>query len=317
MGARPNTAHDERARLHRRKTEGRQIGMADAMKTTGAAQAGKVWFITGASTGFGRLLAEEVLKAGGRVIATARKFDQIKELAEKHPETAWVFALDVTKPEQIEDVAAKAIAVWGRIDVLVNNAGYGIAGGIEETDEAEFLPVFETNVLGLIRVTRAFLPQFRRQHAGHILNLSSIAGLVGQAGWGYYNTSKFAVEGFSEALAAEMAPLGVRVTIVEPGPFRTDFLGRSAVLAARHMAEYDDSVGATREYFHGQPGKQKGDPLKAVHAMMAVVESPNPPLHLLLGALAYNRFKGKLERWHEEMAAYEKVTLGADFPEGS
>jgi NAD(P)-dependent dehydrogenase (short-subunit alcohol dehydrogenase family) len=276
----------------------------------------RVWFITGASTGFGRLLAGEVLKAGGRVIATARNSAHIDELVKEYPETARAFELDVTKPAQIEDVAAKAIAVWGRIDVLVNNAGYGIAGGIEETTEAEFLPVFETNVLGLIRVTRAFLPQFRRQHAGHILNLSSIAGLVGQAGWGYYNTSKFAVEGFSEALAAEMAPLGVRVTIVEPGPFRTDFLGRSAVLAARHMAEYDDSVGATRDYFHGQPGKQKGDPLKAVQAMMAVVESANPPLHLLLGALAYNRFKGKLERWREEIAANEKVTLEADFPEG-
>jgi NAD(P)-dependent dehydrogenase (short-subunit alcohol dehydrogenase family) len=292
---------------------GRQMNMTNS---TESLHTGSVWFITGASTGFGRLLAEEVLKAGGRVLATARNAGRIAELVTEYPETARAFELDVTKPEQIEAVAGEAIAAFGRVDVLVNNAGYGIAGGIEETAEAEFLPVFETNVLGLIRVTRAFLPQFRRQHAGHILNLSSVAGLVGQAGWGYYNTSKFAVEGFSEALAAEMAPLGVRVTIVEPGPFRTDFLGRSAVLAVRHMAEYDDSVGATREYFHGQPGKQKGDPLKAMHAMMAVVESPNPPLHLLLGALAYNRFKGKLERWREEIAAYEEVTLGADFPEG-
>src|ERR1035438_4701060 len=235
--------------------------------STNETNAGKVWFITGASTGFGRLLAEEVLKAGGRVIATARKLAQIADLAKQYPETARTLVLDVTWPAQIEAAAAEAIAMFDRIDVLVNNAGYGIAGGIEEATEAEFLPVIETNVLGLIRVTRAFLPQFRTQRSGHIINLSSIAGLVGQAGWGYYNTSKFAVEGFSEALAAEMAPLGVRVTIVEPGPFRTDFLGRSAVLAVRHIAEYDDSVGATREYFHGQPGKQKGDPLKAVHAM--------------------------------------------------
>jgi NAD(P)-dependent dehydrogenase (short-subunit alcohol dehydrogenase family) len=143
-----------------------------------------------------------------------------------------------------------------------------------------------------------------------------MAGLVGSAGWGYYNASKFAVEGFSEALAGEMAPLGVKVTIVEPGPFRTDFLGRSGVLAKREIADYKKTVGKTREYFYDQPGKQRGDPLKAVKAMMDVVESANPPLHLLLGALAYNRFKGKLERWREEMAAYERVTLGADFPEG-
>ena len=287
-----------------------------AGSTNTTSGAGKVWFITGASTGFGRLLAEEVLKASGRVLATARKPEQIAELTQKYPETARAFALDVTQPEQIAAVAKEAIAAFGRIDVLVNNAGYGIAGGIEEADEAEFLPVFETNVLGLIRVTRAFLPQFRKQRSGHIINLSSIAGLVGQAGWGYYNTSKFAVEGFSEALAAEMAPLGVKVTIIEPGPFRTDFLGRSAALIKRVIPDYEESVGKTREYYYGQPGKQKGDPLKAIHAMMEVVEMQTPPLHLLLGALAYNRFKGKLEQWQQEMAKYESVTLGADFPEG-
>jgi NAD(P)-dependent dehydrogenase (short-subunit alcohol dehydrogenase family) len=276
----------------------------------------KVWFITGASTGFGRLLAEEVLKSGGRVIATARKPEQVADFSEKYPDTAVVFPLDVTQPEQIVSVAAKAIAAFDRIDVLVNNAGYGIAGGIEEATEAEFLPVFETNVLGLIRVTRAFLPQFRTQRAGHIINLSSIAGLVGSAGWGYYNTSKFAVEGFSEALAAEMAPLGVKVTIIEPGPFRTDFLGRSAALIEQSIPDYAESVGKTREYYADMPGKQPGDPLKAVHAMMDVVESPNPPLHLLLGAMAYNRFKAKLDKLREEMTAYESVSLGADFPGG-
>jgi len=284
--------------------------------STNGTNAQKVWFITGASTGFGRLLAEEVLKSGARVIATARRPEQIAELTRQYPETLRTFVLDVTKPAEIESVAAGAVAAFGRVDVLVNNAGYGIAGGIEEATEAEFLPVFETNVLGLIRVTRALLPQFRKQRSGHILNLSSIAGLIGQAGWGYYNTSKFAVEGFSEALAAEMAPLGVHVTIVEPGPFRTDFLGRSAALIERVIPDYAESVGKTREYYHSMPGKQPGDPLKAIHAMMDVAESPNPPLHLLLGALAYNRFKGKLERWQEEMAAYEAVSLGADFPAG-
>jgi NAD(P)-dependent dehydrogenase (short-subunit alcohol dehydrogenase family) len=290
--------------------------MANTVDGSNGVNVGKVWFITGASTGFGRLLAEEVLKAGGRVLATARKGEQLAELEHEYPETARGLVLDVTRPEQIEAVAKDAIAAFGRIDVLVNNAGYGIAGGIEETDEAEFMPVFETNVFGLMRVTRAFLPQFRRQRSGHIINLSSIAGLAGQAGWGYYNASKFAVECFSEALAQELAPLGVKVTIIEPGPFRTDFLGRSGVEAKRRIADYDETVGKTREYFHGQVGKQRGDPLKAVHAMMEVVESANPPLHLMLGELALTRFKAKLERWHEEIAAWEDVTLGADFPQG-
>jgi NAD(P)-dependent dehydrogenase (short-subunit alcohol dehydrogenase family) len=284
--------------------------------TESSSNDGKVWFITGASTGFGRLLAEEVLKAGGRVIATARKPEQIAELTQQHRDTARTFVLDVTNSAQIEAAANEAIAVFGRIDVLVNNAGYGIAGGIEEATEAEFMPVFEANVFGLMRVTRAFLPQLRTQRSGHILNLSSMAGLVGSAGWGYYNATKFAVEGFSEALAAEMAPLGVKVTIVEPGPFRTDFLGRSGVLAERSIPDYHETVGKTREYFYDQAGKQRGDPLKAVHVMMDVVKSEKPPLHLILGAMAYNRFRGKLDRWYEEMAAYESVTLGADFPEG-
>ena len=290
--------------------------MENKTNMTEKPKAGKVWFITGASTGFGYLLAQEALKAGDRVIVTARKPDQITELERQYPQTVRAFLLDVTHPTQIEAVATKAIGAFGRIDVLVNNAGYGIAGGIEEASEAEIMPVFDTNVFGLIRVTRAFLPQFRKQRSGHILNLSSMAGLVGSAGWGYYNATKFAVEGFSEALAAEMAPLGVRVTIIEPGPFRTDFLGRSAVVVKRIIPDYSETVGKTREYAADQAGKQRGDPTKAIKAMMDVVESPNPPLHLLLGAMAYNRFKGKLQRWQEEMAAYESVTLGADFPEG-
>lgn len=284
--------------------------------STESSHPGKVWFITGASTGFGRLLAEEVLKAGGKVLATARKPEQIADLVQQYPEAARAFTLDVTKPAQIESVAQDAIAAFGRIDVLVNNAGYGIAGGIEEAEEAEFLPVFETNVLGLIRVTRAFLPQFRKQRSGHIVNLSSMAGIGGSPGWGYYNASKFAVEGFSEALAGEMAAIGVKVTIIEPGPFRTDFLGRSGVIAKREIPDYKSALDPVRHYFHANAGKQRGDPIKAVHAIMDVVESPNPPLHLLLGAAAWNRMKGKLDQWRDEMAKYESVTLGADFPEG-
>ena len=284
--------------------------------TAVSASKDRVWFITGTSTGFGRLLAEEVLKSGGKVIATARDRHKIADLVDQYPSTAKAFALDVTNPSQIETVAAEAITHFGRIDVLVNNAGYGIAGALEEATEDEYMPVFNTNVFGLINVTRSFLPQFRKQRSGHILNLSSIAGLAGGAGWGFYNTTKFAVEGFSEALAAELAPLGVHVTVIEPGPFRTDFLGRSGVEAALRIPDYDATAGKAREYLNTQSGKQAGDPLRAVQAMIAVVESPNPPVHLILGAVALKCFRAKLDQWNQDIAAWEQTTLGADFPEG-
>jgi len=276
----------------------------------------RTWFITGASTGFGRILAEEVLKGGGKVMATARKLDKIADLEQKYPGKARAFALDVTDPAQILSIVAQTLTTFGPVDVLVNNAGYGLAGGIEEASEEEFMPVFETNLFGLIRVTRAFLPHFRNQRSGNIVNLSSIGGLTGLPGWGYYNASKFAVEGFSEALATELAPLGIHVTIVEPGPFRTDFLGRSGVEAKERIADYDATAGKTRQYFHDQAGKQPGDPLRAVHAIIQAAESPQPPLHLLLGALALQRMRGKLDQWKSEMDAWQSTTLGADFPEG-
>jgi NAD(P)-dependent dehydrogenase (short-subunit alcohol dehydrogenase family) len=280
-------------------------------------QSGKVWFVTGASAGFGRLLSESLLSLGANVVATARKPEVLADLAAKYSANAAVLELDVTKPAQIDAAVKDALARFGRIDVLVNNAGYGLAGGVEEASESEFMPMFETNVFGLIRVTRAVLPQLRKRRSGHILNISSMAGLVGGAGWGFYNATKFAVEGFSEALAAEVAPLGIKVTIIEPGPFRTDFLGRSGVEAAHRIADYDATVGKTREYFNDQSGKQRGDPARAVEAMIAVVESPKPPLHLLLGKLALGRLRGKLDLWDEEIAAWESTTLGADFPEGA
>jgi NAD(P)-dependent dehydrogenase (short-subunit alcohol dehydrogenase family) len=276
----------------------------------------RTWFITGASTGFGRLLAEEVLKNGERVVATARKLEHIKDLEEKYPDLVRTYALDVTDAAQILSVVAQANALAGPIDVLVNNAGYGLAGAIEEATEDEYMPVFETNVFGLIRVTRALLPHLRERRSGHIINLSSIGGLIGSAGWGYYNASKFAVEGFSEALAAELAPLGVHLTIVEPGPFRTDFLGRSGVEAVERIADYDATAGKTRQYFHDQAGKQPGDPLRAVHAIIQAVNSPQPPKHLVLGAIALNRMRAHLKQWSAELDAWESVSLGSDFPEG-
>ena len=274
-----------------------------------------VWFITGCSTGFGREMAEQLLADGAKVVATARKPEQLSDLAAKYPETALILPLDVTKDDVVQSAVEKTLATFGHVDVLVNNAGYGTAGAVEEVTEAEFMPMYETNVFGLIRVTKALLPQFRERRSGHIVNLSSIGGLVGLPGWGLYNSSKFAVEGLSEALFVELAPLGVKVLIVEPGPFRTDFLGRSGQEAAQRIADYDQTSGKTREYMKTNDGKQAGDPVRAVQAIIAAVASPNTPKHLLLGKLALTRFRQKLDEFTQEIAAWEPVTLGSDFPE--
>jgi NAD(P)-dependent dehydrogenase (short-subunit alcohol dehydrogenase family) len=276
----------------------------------------RTWVITGSSTGFGRLLAEEVLKTGDQVVATARKLEQVSDLEQKYPGQALALPLDVTSQDQVDSVVEKALQRFGRVDVLVNNAGYGVTGAIEEVSDAELEPMYATNVFGLLRVTRAFLPQLRKQRSGHILNLSSIGGLTASPGWGLYQSTKFAVEGLSEALAQEVAPLGVHVTLIEPGPFRTDFLGRSGVEAVTRITDYSTTADNARRYRSDQHGRQPGDPLKAVQAMIQVVNSPNPPLRLLLGAGALKRVQQKIETWQKELAAWEPVTVGADFPEG-
>ena len=275
----------------------------------------RVWFITGTSTGFGYLLAEEALKRGERVIATARDVSKLSRLARQYPDRIHTFRLDVTNQNEITSIAQQGINAFGHVDILVNNAGYAMNGAIEEVSEDEFEPMFQTNIYGVIRVTRAFLPHFRQRRSGHIFNLSSISGLIGSSGWGFYNATKFAVEGFSEALAGEVKPLGVRVTVVEPGPFRTDFLGRSSKLARRQLPDYATTAGKAREYLKTQSGKQPGDPQKAVEAIITAANSPKPPLHLILGRVALTRFRHKLSDWHEEIAAWESVTTSADFPE--
>jgi NAD(P)-dependent dehydrogenase (short-subunit alcohol dehydrogenase family) len=281
------------------------------------AQQDKRWFITGASSGFGRLLTEYLLSLGATVVATARHVDQLNDLVTRYPGHVFILPLDVTKPGSIDHAVADAIAHVGHIDVLVNNAGYGVAGAIEEVSENEYMPMFETNLFGLINLTKALLPQFRERRSGHIVNLSSIGGLIGSPGWGFYNATKFAVEGLSQALAAELAPLGIHVLVVEPGPFRTDFLGRSGVEAKLRIADYEPSAGKTREYFRTQAGKQPGDPQRAVEAIVAAVSAPQPPHHLLLGKLALTRFRKHLEEWTTELDAWQQTTLGADFPEGA
>lgn len=279
-------------------------------------QKGKVWFITGASTGFGRLLAEYLCTLGATVVATARDVDKLSDFTTKYPGNAFILPLDVTKPESIQHAVADALAHAGHVDVLVNNAGYGVTGAVEEVSEREYMPMFETNVFGLIQLTQALLPQFRARRSGNIVNLSSIGGLIGSPGWGFYNATKFAVEGLSEALAGELEPLGVYVTVVEPGPFRTDFLGRSGVQAKTIISDYQQTAGKSREYFQTQSGKQAGDPQKAVEAIVKAVSSPEPPKHLLLGKIALKRFRAWLEQWAKELDAWEETTVGADFPEG-
>jgi NAD(P)-dependent dehydrogenase (short-subunit alcohol dehydrogenase family) len=300
--------------MHRRSSKKRPIIMSNTATPT--PQSGKVWFITGASSGFGRLLAEHLCQLGATVIATARNVSHLEDFTLKYPGNSFILPLDVTKPDSIKHAVADALAHAGHIDVLVNNAGYGVTGAIEEVAEDEYMPMFETNLFGLIHLTKALLPQFRERRSGNIVNLSSIAGLIGGAGWGYYAASKFAVEGFSEALAQEMAPLGVHVTVVEPGPFRTDFLGRSGVQAHHIISDYKETAGKSREYFQTQSGKQVGDPQRAVESIVAAVSAPQPPVHLLLGKIALTRFRGKLQQWQKDLDTWEETTLGADFPEG-
>jgi NAD(P)-dependent dehydrogenase (short-subunit alcohol dehydrogenase family) len=280
------------------------------------AKTDKVWLVTGASTGFGRELVEYLLTHGARVVATARKIEALKDLGAQYPERVLVAAMDVTDQKQVEAAVSAAVQRFGRIDVLVNNAGYGMVGAVEESAEEEFRPMFETNVFGLIRVTQAVLPQMRGQGSGHIVNLSSIGGLVATPGFGLYNATKFAVEGLSEALAQEVKPLGISVTIVEPGPFRTKFLGKAGGEAKRKIPAYGQTAGKMRAYFTEQDGKQPGDPLKAVEAMVKAVEAEHPPLHLLLGASTLPRVKAKIEALQKDLAAWEATTVGADYQKG-
>jgi NAD(P)-dependent dehydrogenase (short-subunit alcohol dehydrogenase family) len=279
-----------------------------------SSQHGKVWFITGASTGFGRLLAEYLVTLGASVVATARNVDQLAELEALAPARVQTLTLDVTSQQQIDAAVADAMARFGHVDVLVNNAGYGLNGAFEEVTAEEYMPMFNTNVFGLINVTKALLPQFRQRRSGNIVLLSSIGGLVGLAGFGYYNASKFAVEGLGEALAAELAPLGVHVTLIEPGPFRTDFLGRSGVIGKQVISDYADTSGKSREYFETQAGKQLGDPQKAVEAIVAAVVADAPPRHLLLGKRAYDLYQAKADAFQKDIAEWKDTILGADFP---
>jgi len=272
-----------------------------------------VWFITGTSQGFGRELVRAALQRGDSVVATSRNPQSVSAAFSKAADRLLAASMDLRDPAQISSVVANALARFGRLDILVNNAGYGVTGAVEEASEKEIAAVYETNVFGLLRVIRAVLPQMRKQRSGQIVNLSSIGGLTGLPGWGIYNSTKFAVEGLSEALAAELAPLGIGVTIVEPGPFRTEFLGGSLAKAANSLPDYEATAGKTRASALERNGKQQGDPAAAANVIVQAVTSPNPPLHLLLGKFAYDRFHQKLDALRNEMETWRDVGLGTDF----
>src|SRR5271163_4685752 len=267
------------------------------------ASAKPVWFITGCSTGFGRELSKILLSRGYRAVVTAREAVKVQDLVQNYPDTGLALGLDVAEPEQIEAAAEAAHRHFGRIDVLVNNAGYGYLAAIEEGDDADIRAMFETNVFGLAHLTRAVLPLMRAQGAGHVVNITSMGGVVGNAGVGYYNATKFAVEGLSEALSKEVAPLGIKVLIVEPGPFRTDWAGRSLKTPKHPIDAYAETAIARRQQTQGYSGSQPGDPVRGVEAIIATVEQPNPPLRLPLGNFAYDAMGAELEAVRKEHAA--------------
>jgi NAD(P)-dependent dehydrogenase (short-subunit alcohol dehydrogenase family) len=274
-----------------------------------------VWLITGCSTGFGRELARLVLAHGWRAVVTARDADKVADLVQGHEDRALALALDVDRREQVESVVRQAEAKFGAVDVLVNNAGYGYLAAIEEGEDREVRAMFETNVFGLIAATQAVLPGMRLRRRGHIVNISSIGGLVSFAATGFYHATKYAVEGLSESLSLEVAPLGIKVTIVEPGPFRTDWAGRSIKQSATRIGDYDQTAGERRRQTETRSGNQPGDPVRGAEAIIAAVQSAEPPLRLVLGKPALGLARTKLEALKKDFDGWEKTTLGADYPE--
>lgn len=273
-----------------------------------------VWFITGCSTGFGRELALAVLARGWRCVATARNKASLDDLAPEAGDRLLRVGLDVNNPAQIDVAVKAALARFGAIDVLVNNAGYGYQSSIEEGDERAIRAQFDTNVFGLFAVTRAVLPGMRARRKGHVISITSVAGLVGFPGSGYYAASKHAVEGFSDALLAEVEPLGIKVTCVEPGPFRTDWAGRSLVQTPNGIADYRETAGARMKRTAEGSGHQAGDPVRAAQAMIRVTEAERAPRHLVLGAFGVRAVSERLQAALAEIDAWREVSVGADFP---
>ncbi|MEO8760512.1 MAG: oxidoreductase [Bacteroidia bacterium] len=273
----------------------------------------KVWLITGCSTGFGRELAKQVIAKGYKAAIAARNTKDIEDIVANHS-NAIAIKLDVTKPNEIKEAVKATKQKFGRIDVLVNNAGIGYFAAIEESEDAAVRNMFEINFFGLSKMIQEVLPIMRAQKSGHILNIASIGGLVGFPAVGFYNATKFAVDGLSESLAKETAPLGIKVTIVAPSGFRTDWAGRSADNSPIIIDDYSTTAGTNKNNIRGYSGSQPGDPVRAATAMIKAVESENPPLRLLLGQAALNGARAKLELLKKDFDTWADTTIGADFP---
>lgn len=271
-----------------------------------------VWFITGCSTGFGRHIAKHVLELGYPTVITARSPDDVCDLASLGD--ALVLKLDVTDRDQAEAAVKAAEEHYGHIDVLVNNAGIGYFAAVEESDETEVRKMFDVNVFGLCRMIHVVLPGMRKRQQGFIVNLSSIGGLRSFPALGYYNSTKFAVEGLSEALWQEVEPLGIKVMLVEPSGFRTDWAGRSANETKHRIADYENTADKNTRQLRTLSGHQAGDPERAATAIVRAVESHNPPHRLLLGNDAYDGAMAKLDELRDEFTAWEEVSRAADFP---
>lgn len=271
----------------------------------------RVWFITGASRGFGALITAEVLAAGDAVVATARDPKTVTAKFGEHPRLL-AAKLDVTQEDQAQAVVEAVIQRFGRIDILLNNAGYGLLSAVEEASAKEVERLFATNVFGLLAVTRAVLPHMRRQRSGHVINISSIGGYGAYPGWGVYCATKFAVEGLTEALAAELAPLGIKATVVEPGFFRTDFLDGQSLSVAEPIADYAETSGATRERAMELNHQQPGNPAKLAKAMLALADAAQPPVRLPLGSDTLARIEAKNRSVTEEIATWRQLALSTD-----
>jgi NAD(P)-dependent dehydrogenase (short-subunit alcohol dehydrogenase family) len=271
-----------------------------------------VWFITGVSTGFGHALAETALRRGFRVVGTVRKQEQRASFEAQGSGRAKAVLMDVTNAVQVRDGVQSALAAFGHVDVLVNNAGYALLGAVEELSDEDIRRQMDTNLFGTLAVTRAILPAMRERRSGHIVNMTSVGGFVGGAGWGIYCASKFGVEGLSECLSLELAPLGIRVLIVEPGAFRTS-LGSSGTTKADHpLADYEASVGQTRAWREGSAGHEDGDPMKAAQAIIQAVEAEHPPSRLVLGKDAVEAVRQKLSLMTAELDTYEAVSFATN-----
>ena len=271
------------------------------------------WLITGCSSGLGRALAEAVLKAGLNAVVTARNPAAVQDLVIPYPETGLAVALDVTDAGQVQAVVRDAERRFGAIDVLVNNAGYGYRGAVEEGDEAEVAALFATNVAGTVATIKAVLPSMRARRSGCILNISSIAGRLAAPGSGYYSASKFAVEGLSDALRKEVGPLGIKVMVVEPGAFRTEFAGHSLKQASARIADYASTAGPRRKENDRTHGTQPGDPARAARLLIDVVQGGELPFRLLLGSDAVRVVGGEMEAQRQEFEAWKARSASTDF----